>query len=68
VYDVGGDAVLVVLGSKVPADENRFDSEKAALRDRIAQRAETTAVRHFIDQLKAKADIRLGQVASGASS
>jgi len=69
VYDVGGDAVLVVLASKVPADENRFESEKAALRDRIAQRAEATAVRHFIDQLKAKADIRLGHgVAPGATS
>ena len=69
VYDVGGDAVLVMLASKVPADENRFESEKAALRDRIAQRAEATAVRHFIDQLKAKADIRLGHgVAPGATS
>jgi 3'-phosphoadenosine 5'-phosphosulfate sulfotransferase len=37
----------------------------AVMRDGVIQREETTAVRHFIDQLKAKADIRLGHAFGG---
>ena len=64
VYDVNGDAVIAVLAAKVPADESRFESEKAALRDRVQQRAEAAAVQRFIDQLKAKARSSTG-TASG---
>ena len=60
VYQVNGDAVIAVLSLKVPADEGRFDSEKAALRDRLQQRAEATAVEHFLEQLKSKAQIQYG--------
>ena len=49
-----------MLSLKVPADEGRFDSEKAALRDRLQQRAEATAVEHFLEQLKSKAQIQYG--------
>jgi len=67
-YDVGGDAVIAVLTAKLPPDEQQFESQKTALRDGVIQREETTAVRHFIDQLKAKADIRLGHAFGGATS
>jgi peptidyl-prolyl cis-trans isomerase D len=60
VYQVNGDAVIAVLSLKVPADEGHFDSEKAALRDRLQQRAEATAVEHFLEQLKSKAQIEYG--------
>lgn len=61
VYDVNGDAVLAVLSAKVPVDESRLESEKAALRDRLQQRAESNAVQRFIDQLKAAAQIQYGR-------
>jgi peptidyl-prolyl cis-trans isomerase D len=60
VYDANGDAVIAVLAAKTPADQSRFDAEKKALRDRLQQRAETTAVQRFLEQLKAKAQIELG--------
>ena len=60
VYDANGDAVIVVLGAKVPADEARFESEKAKLRERLQQRAEASAVQRFVEQLKAKAQIQYG--------
>jgi hypothetical protein len=67
-YDVGGDAVIAVLTAKLPPDEQQFESQKTALRDGVIQREETTAVRHFIDQLKAKANIQLGHAFGGATS
>ncbi len=60
VYDANGDAVIAVLAAKVPADEGRFESEKAALRERLQQRAEGGAVQRFVEQLKAKALIEYG--------
>jgi peptidyl-prolyl cis-trans isomerase D len=65
VYSVAGDAVIVVLGAKVPADETRFESEKTALRQRAQQRAEMAAVQRFLDQLKAKAEINYGEGIAG---
>jgi peptidyl-prolyl cis-trans isomerase D len=61
VYDAGGDAVIAVLASKVAADETRFESEKAALRQRAQQRAEVAAVQRFLDQLKVSAEILYGE-------
>lgn len=60
VFDVNGDAVIAVLAARIPADPGRFESEKAALRTRLQQRAEAAAVQRFLDQLKAKAQIQLG--------
>jgi peptidyl-prolyl cis-trans isomerase D len=61
VYDINGDAVLAVLAAKVPVDESRLESERAALRDRLQQRAESAAIQRFVDQLKAKAQIQYGR-------
>ena len=60
VYDVNGDAVLAVLAQRVPPDESRFDSEKAAIRERLRGQEAAAAVRTFVDQLKAKAQVELG--------
>jgi peptidyl-prolyl cis-trans isomerase D len=64
VYDAGGDSIIAVFALKVPADEARFDTEKAALKERLQQRAEANAVEHFLDELKTKARIEYGH-ASG---
>ncbi|MEO8602047.1 MAG: SurA N-terminal domain-containing protein [bacterium] len=61
VYDAGGDAVIAVLAERVPADESRFESDKATLTNRLQTQAESAAVKVFLDQLKAKAKIEYGQ-------
>lgn len=60
VYDANGDAVVAVLAAKIPADESRFESGKATLRERLQQRAEASAVQRFVEQLKDKALIQYG--------
>lgn len=64
VYEASGDAVIAVLTAKIPADPSRFDAEKKALKDRLQQRAESTAMQRFLEQLKAKAQIELGHAFS----
>jgi peptidyl-prolyl cis-trans isomerase D len=68
VYDANGDAVLAVLTSKVAADDSRFESEKTALRQRLEQQAESNALRHFLEQLKARAQIHYGQGFANAAA
>lgn len=61
VYDVGGDAVIAVLAAEVPADESRFETEKAALRERLRQSGEADVLQRFLAELKAKAKIEVGE-------
>jgi peptidyl-prolyl cis-trans isomerase D len=61
VYAVNGDAVVAVLAAKTPADESRFETDKAALRQRIQQQAESAAVQRFIEQLKTKSQVVYGR-------
>ncbi len=66
---IGCESIRQATGAaKLPPDEQQFESQKTALRDGVIQREETTAVRHFIDQLKAKANIQLGHAFGGATS
>lgn len=65
VYDVNGDAIVVVLGERLPADETRFDSEKAAIAERLRGQAAAAALRTFVDQLKAKSQIEYGMGVTG---
>lgn len=65
VYDVNGDAILAVLEKKVPADESRFDSEQAAIRERLRGQEAAAVVRTFVEQLKTKATIQYGAGLSG---
>ena len=60
-YDANGDAVIAVLKERTPADDNRFESEKKSLQDRLQQRAEAAAIQRFVDQLKSGAKIQYGQ-------
>jgi peptidyl-prolyl cis-trans isomerase D len=68
VYTVNGDAVLAVLAAKTPADDSRFETDKAALRQRIQQQAEGAAVQRFLDQLKTKAQVVYGHGFAGMPS
>jgi hypothetical protein len=68
VYEINGDSVVAVLAARIPADESRLDSEKPAYRQRLQQRAEATAVQHFLEQLKSSAQIQVGQSVEGASN
>lgn len=61
VYEVNGDAVLVVLKDKVAADESRLDSERKTLRDRLQQVAEADAFKRFLDELKSNSQIQFGR-------
>jgi peptidyl-prolyl cis-trans isomerase D len=67
-YDVNGDAVVAVLGSRIAADNSGFDKQKDALRDRIRRRLEAAAVEVFVAQLKGKAQIEIGQAYAAQSS
>ncbi len=60
-YAVNGDAIIAVLHEHLPPDESRFESEKAALAERIRQRLEAAAVEQFIDHLRGKAQIEIAQ-------
>jgi peptidyl-prolyl cis-trans isomerase D len=60
VYMVGDDAVVAVLAQKIPADETKLDTDKKALRDRLQQQAEASAMQRFVDQLKSGAKIQYG--------
>lgn len=61
VYDVAGDAVIAVLGERIPADMTKFDAEKDALRDRVRRSLESAAINQFITELRSNAQIELGQ-------
>lgn len=67
VYDVNGDAIIAVLAERLPADESRFESEKASIEERLRSQAAAAAVRTFIDQLKAKAEIEYGMGVTGTT-
>jgi peptidyl-prolyl cis-trans isomerase D len=67
-YMVGTDAVLVVLGERIAADDSRFAAEKKTLQDRLQQRAEAAAVQRFIDQLKVQAQIEYGPAFRGLNA
>jgi peptidyl-prolyl cis-trans isomerase D len=60
-YDVSGDAIVAVLAERTPADLTKFDAEKDALREQVRRRLESAAINQFIDQLRSKAQIEVGQ-------
>lgn len=66
-YALQGDAVIAVLKERIPADEAGFDKQKDPLRDRIRRRLEAAAVEQFVGQLKAKAEIEIGQAYAASS-
>jgi peptidyl-prolyl cis-trans isomerase D len=61
VYDVNGDAIIAVLAERIPADMAKFDAEKEALRERVRRQLESAAINQFITQLRANAQIEIGQ-------
>ena len=67
VFPLQGDTVIAVLKEKIGADQTGFDKQKDPLRDRIRRRLEASAVEQFVGQLKAKAEIEIGQAYAASS-
>jgi peptidyl-prolyl cis-trans isomerase D len=61
VYEVQGDAVLAVLKERMPPDEATFAIQEATLTEQSRRRLEAALRRAFIDHLKSKAQIEVGQ-------
>ena len=61
VYSANGDAVVAVLAKQIPADESKFESDKAALKQRMEQALENATLQQFLTELKNGAQIELGQ-------
>lgn len=61
VYETGGDAVIAVLKERLPADESKFDQEKKSLLAQERRRVEMAVTEEFVNYLKGKAQIEIGQ-------
>jgi peptidyl-prolyl cis-trans isomerase D len=55
VYTTGGDAVVVVLKSRTPADMSGFEAAKAGLRESVLAQRRQTAMTSFMSYLKERA-------------
>jgi len=60
-YEVGGDAVIAVLGNIIPAPEERLGSEKEAIEQRLRAQKEAQVVSDFIEELRDKSRVEIGQ-------
>jgi peptidyl-prolyl cis-trans isomerase D len=61
VYAVAGASVIAALKEHVPADAEKFNSEKATLLQRIEQERKQQAMESFVNYLKARASIELDE-------
>lgn len=61
VYEVSGDVVIAVLKERLPADESKFDQEKKSLLAQERRRLEVAVTEEFVNFLKSKARIEIGQ-------
>jgi peptidyl-prolyl cis-trans isomerase D len=59
VYDVGGSSVVAVLKERIPADEEKFKTEKANLIKQAEERRKQEVMEQFVDYLKAHASIQI---------
>ncbi len=60
-YSVGGDAVVAVLGERVPAKPEELESNKDRLTERLRAQREATVVAEFIQGLRDRSTIQIGQ-------
>lgn len=61
VYPVNGDAVIIELRERIPADEEKFEEQKAELVVQGRQQVEGELFTQFLKYLKEKAQIELGE-------
>jgi peptidyl-prolyl cis-trans isomerase D len=61
VYSVSGSSVVAVLKERVPADEEKFQSEKDNLTRQAEERRKGQALEEFLNYLKSRASIEVGQ-------
>jgi peptidyl-prolyl cis-trans isomerase D len=57
VYNVAGSSVVAVLKERIPADEERFQTEKENLMKQAEERRKGQAMEQFVNYLKAHASI-----------
>jgi peptidyl-prolyl cis-trans isomerase D len=62
VYTVGSNAFVAALERRLPADEEKFESEKANLIRQVEERRKAQAMQHFVDHLKAQAKVEVDEV------
>jgi peptidyl-prolyl cis-trans isomerase D len=60
VYLVSGSSVVAVLKERIPADEAKFEADKANLMRRAEEQAKGQAMEEFVNYLKARASIEVG--------
>lgn len=61
VYSVSGSSVVAVLKERTPVDEAKFQTEKDNLKRQAEERRKAQAMEEFINYLKARAAIEVGQ-------
>ena len=59
VYNVAGSSVVAVLKERIPADEEKFQTEKANLIKQAEERRKEQAMEQFVNYLKAHASIQV---------
>jgi peptidyl-prolyl cis-trans isomerase D len=59
VFDVGNETIVARLGEKVAAGAEQFEKDKPTLSEVIRQEREQIAIKAFLDQLRARAEIRI---------
>ena len=60
VYVADGDAIIAVLGERIPAPADQLETDKSALADRLRSQKEGATVGDFIADLREQAKIELG--------
>ena len=59
VYNVAGSSVVAVLKERIPADEEKFQTEKENLIKQAEERRKDQAMEQFLNYLKAHASIEV---------
>ena len=59
VYNVAGSSVVAVLKERIPADQEKFQTEKANLIKQAEERRKEQAMEQFVNYLKAHASIQV---------
>jgi peptidyl-prolyl cis-trans isomerase D len=59
VYNVAGNSVVAVLKERIPADEEKFQAEKANLIKQAEERGKQETMEQFVNYLKAHASIQV---------
>jgi hypothetical protein len=66
VYTSEGDAVIVTLKERMPADEAAFASQEQTLSEQTRRQLEGTLLQQFVNHLKANAKIEIDPSYGGA--